>query len=183
MATTAEWNHAIANPAQQSNRVGMLLLEMTDTASVATEGIIAAPLLDLWKVFTTSEGYKKLGVAQARVDARPGGVIWTSYDPGAVLGSPQSIGTEILTIELTRTKGTIRTRIQHPPEGFPFVPAHRTVRTSIQITPIDDQHTHLSTTMNGFDASERSQKMREFFASTNAWVLQKLQDAFANPSS
>jgi hypothetical protein len=153
-----------------------------DATTLTTEGMVTAPLLELWNVFTTDEGYKKLGVAQARIHAHPGGMIWTSYDPGAVLGSPQSIGTEILTIELTRTKGTIRTRIQHPPEGFPFVPAHKTVRTSIQITPIDDQHSHLSITMNGFDASDKSQKMREFFSTANAWVLQKLQATFAKPT-
>ena len=154
-----------------------------DATTLTTAATVHAPLLELWKVFTTDEGYKKLGVAQARIQAHPGGMIWTSYDPNAVLGSPQSIGTEILSIELTRTKGTICTRIQHPPEGFPFVPAHQTVRTLIQITPIDDQHSHLSITMSGFDASEKSQKMREFFRTGNAWVMQQLQSAFSEPTS
>lgn len=66
-----------------------------DPTTLVTEAVIDAPADEIWHVFTTAEGYKKLGVAQAKIDLRPGGMLWTSYDANVELGSEKSIGTEI----------------------------------------------------------------------------------------
>ena len=39
------------------------------------EGVIDAPIEEVWKIFSTSEGYKALGPALAEVDLRIGGTI------------------------------------------------------------------------------------------------------------
>ena len=58
-----------------------------------TEALINAPLAEVWKLFTTPEGYRLLGVNQARIDLRVGGSIQTetrvdeilAYDPERML--------------------------------------------------------------------------------------------------
>ena len=43
-----------------------------------TEGFINAPVGDVWRIFTTAEGFKATGVAHAEVDLRIGGAIRSS---------------------------------------------------------------------------------------------------------
>lgn len=146
-----------------------------ELATVVSEGLVAAPVDEVWKVFSTDDGYRKLGVAKAKIDLRPGGMLWSTYDPNVELGSEASIGTEILAIDPGRT---IATHIKQPPKGFPFTTAYRTVTNVISLTDLGDGRTNVRVAMNGFDASDESQKMREFFRTGNAWVIQKLQSNF-----
>ncbi len=45
-----------------------------------TEVFINAPVAEVWRLFTTSEGFKATGVAQAEVDLRVGGAIRSRAD-------------------------------------------------------------------------------------------------------
>jgi uncharacterized protein YndB with AHSA1/START domain len=146
-----------------------------DTSPLVTEGIIAAPVDEVWNVFSTAEGYKKLGVAKAMLDFRPGGLLLTSYDPEAKLGDDKTIQTEIVAYEPGRL---VVTRIHQPPKGFPFMEAYKHVWTVISLSDLGDGRTNLRITMVGYEADEESQKMRTFFASGNDWVLKKLQSQF-----
>src|SRR5437016_3324331 len=83
-----------------------------------TEGIISAPNDEIWRVFSTAEGFKALGVAQAKMDFRVGGLILTSYDLQANLGDDKTIQTEIIAYD---PKRLLVTRIHQPPKGFPFM--------------------------------------------------------------
>ncbi len=57
-----------------------------DLPSFVNEGIVKAPVADVWKLWTTSEGYKALGSALAEVDKRVGGLIRSRYSANGVLG-------------------------------------------------------------------------------------------------
>jgi hypothetical protein len=66
----SQWMKAVAafavvstgiSQAQDSKPVSM----PGETTPLVTEGIVGAPIDEVWKVFSTAEGYKKLGVAQA----------------------------------------------------------------------------------------------------------------------
>jgi uncharacterized protein YndB with AHSA1/START domain len=146
-----------------------------DTSPLVTEGIIAAPVGEVWEVFSTADGYKKLGVAKAMLDFRPGGLLLTSYDPKAKLGDDKTIQTEIVAYEPERL---VVTRIHQPPKGFPFMKAYKHVWTVISLTDLGDGRTNLRITMVGYEADEESRRMRAFFASGNDWVLKKLQSQF-----
>jgi hypothetical protein len=39
-----------------------------------------APIAEVWQVFSTGEGFTRLGVARAEMDFRPGGLIRSTYD-------------------------------------------------------------------------------------------------------
>jgi uncharacterized protein YndB with AHSA1/START domain len=146
-----------------------------DSSVAITEAVIAAPAAEVWRVFSTDDGYTLLGVAKAKVDFRAGGMLWTTYDPKIELSSAGAIGTEILAIDPGRV---LATHIKQPPTGFPFTTAYKTVTNTITLTDLGDGRTNLRIAMHGFDATDESQKMRDFFVKGNAWVLQKLQSHY-----
>ena len=73
-----------------------------DGPSFVNEGVIAAPISEVWRVWSTSDGYKRLGVALAAVDLRVGGLIRSRYAADGVLGDEQTIENEILAYEPPR---------------------------------------------------------------------------------
>ena len=148
-----------------------------ENTQVITEGIISAPCSEVWRIFSTAEGFKSLGVAQAKMDFRVGGLILSSYDPKATLGDKSTIQTEIVAYEPGRL---LVTRIQHPPKGFPFTNAFKHVWSVISLADLGDNRTQLRISMNGYGPDEESQKMRAFFTTGNDWVLKKLQAKYGD---
>jgi uncharacterized protein YndB with AHSA1/START domain len=59
------------------------LAQTTSDVSFVNEGVINAPIQEVWKVFSTSEGYKALGPALAEVDLRIGGTFDRDTAPTA----------------------------------------------------------------------------------------------------
>ncbi len=83
----------------------LLLVAVCGTASAAdeisfvNEGVVPAPIDEVWKVFATSEGYKALGPALAEVDLRVGGTIRSRYRADGTLGDAETIENVILAYE------------------------------------------------------------------------------------
>lgn len=149
------------------------------TTAVA-EATIDAPAAEIWRVFSTAEGYKTLGVAQAEIDFRPGGLIRTHYSPTGQLGDEGTIVSEILTYDPGHV---ITTRISRPPKGFPFMTAYRTVWTVVTLTDAGSGRTRVRAAMAGFDATPESQAMRAFFERANASVLEEFQRHYPKPAA
>lgn len=143
---------------------------------LVTEGLVEAPVADVWRIFSTAEGYTKLGVAKATVDFRPGGLIVTVYDPSQALDGEAGIRSEILAYEPLRM---VATRIQRPPKGFPFKDAWKSVWTVVSLTDLGDKRTNVRVAMIGWGSDSDSQAMREFFRAGNEWVMKRLHAAFA----
>jgi uncharacterized protein YndB with AHSA1/START domain len=142
---------------------------------VVTEGIINAPVEEVWRVFSTPEGYTALGVAKATMDLRPGGEIVSTYDKDGLLDETHGIHARVLAFEPRRM---IATRIAQPPPGFPFMEAYKSVWTVVSMTDLGHGRTNLRIAMQGYGEDEESQKMREFFRTGNAWVMKKLQSKY-----
>src|SRR5688500_17609411 len=71
-----------------------------------TEGFINAATPEVWRLFTTAEGYQLTGVAHAEVDLKVGGSIRTHYDPKGQLGDAGTIVQEILAYDPERMLAT-----------------------------------------------------------------------------
>ena len=141
-----------------------------------TEGIVNAPVAEVWKVFSTAEGFRKLGVAQCDMDFRIGGLIRTHYDPQGVLGDEGTIQNEILSYEPQRVMSF---RIYKPPKGFPFSEATwKSTWSLVSLTDLGDGRTHVRLAGMGYTDAEESQKMRRFFEDGNAWVIRHLQQQY-----
>jgi uncharacterized protein YndB with AHSA1/START domain len=143
---------------------------------LVTEGVVQAPVAEIWRVFSTGEGFTKLGVAKAEMDFRPGGLIKSTYDAAQSLEGEGAIQTEIIAYEPMRMMAT---RIHRPPKGFPFKEAWRHVWTVISLADLGEGRTNVRLAMMGHGPDPESQAMRDFFRTGNDWVLKKLQAQYA----
>lgn len=143
--------------------------------SFVNEGVVNAPVAEVWKVFSTSEGYKALGVALAEVDLRIGGVVRSRYAANGVLGDEETIENAILAYEPQRM---IAIRIQRTPRTFPFKEAWKQSWTVITLADAGDGRTHLRVASMGFGENEESQAMRRFFERGNQQTIETLQKHF-----
>lgn len=139
-----------------------------------TEGFINAPVRDVWRIFTTAEGFKATGVAHADVDLRIGGAIRSHYDPKGTLGDPGTIVNEILAFEPERM---LTIRIKQAPEGFPYRKAMQHAWTVIYFTPSGEM-THVRIVGLGYRDDPESLAMRDFFAKGNRQTLDHLAKPF-----
>ena len=152
--------------------VGLCSLLMVSFAQAAepqvTEGFINAPVAEVWRLFTTSDGYKATGVALADVDLRLGGTIRSHYDKNGTLGDPGTIVNEILAYEPERM---LTIRIKEAPANFPYRSAMRGTWTVIYFTPSGQDMTHVRIVGLGYTDDPESQAMRRFFERGNRVTL------------
>jgi len=144
-----------------------------DAPSFINEATINAPVAAVWNVWTSGEAYKSLGVAQAEVDLRIGGLIRAHYSATGVLGDDETVVNRILAYEPQRM---IAIRIEHPPKSFPFKEAWKTVWTVITFTDLGNNQTHIRAASMGFGTDEESIAMRRFFETGNDSTLKSLQN-------
>lgn len=146
-----------------------------DTTPLVHEGVIKAPVAEVWKAFSTPEGFKAFGVAHCDIDLSIGGLIRTHYDPKGVLGDEGTIQNQIIAFEPERMMAL---RIHTPPKNFPFVNAWRSAWSVFTLTDLGDGRTHLRMAGLGYGSDEESQRMRAFFKAGNDWSMKKLQSHF-----
>lgn len=136
-----------------------------------TEGFINASPAEVWRIFTTAEGYKQTGVAHAEVDFKVGGAIRTHYDPKGRLGDASTIVNEILAYEPERM---LAIRIKQAPADFKYPDAIAGTWTVIYLTPAGDNMTQVRIVGLGYTDEPQSRAMREFFAEGNRWTLERI---------
>jgi uncharacterized protein YndB with AHSA1/START domain len=146
-----------------------------DGVSFVNEGVVAAPIEQVWSVFTTSEGYKLLGPALVEVDLRVGGMIRSRYGADGALGDDATIENAILAFE---PPTMIATRIQKPPATFPFKEAWKHSWTVVTLKPLDESRTFVRVASLGFGDDEESVAMRRFFEAGNQLTIETLQKHF-----
>ena len=152
---------------------------VADEVSFVNEGVAPAPIEEVWKVLSTSEGYKAMGPALAEVDLRVGGVIRSRYRADGVLGDAETIENVILAYEPPRM---IALRIQKPPATFPFKEAWLKPWTVMTLTPLDNGHTHLRAASLGYGSDEDSVAMRRFFEAGNQQTIDAIRRHFGAPA-
>lgn len=144
----------------------------TQVTTQITEGYINAPLAEVWKIFTTADGLRAAGVAQAEVDLRIGGSI-RSQDgppekPGAKLGDSGTWVREILAYDPQRM---LASRIRQAPAGFP----HRTevgdTWTVTYFTASGADMTHVKIVELGYRSDAASQALKQSIAAAHRRAL------------
>ena len=151
------------------------LFSEPDMPSFVNEGIVNAPIAAVWRVWSTSEGYRAVGVALADVDLRIGGLIRSRYSAAGVLGDDETIVQRILAYEPGRM---IAVRIEKPPKSFPFREAWKTTWTVVTLTDLGNGRTAIRAASMGYGTDEESAAMRRFFETGNAYTLKELQRYF-----
>jgi uncharacterized protein YndB with AHSA1/START domain len=141
-----------------------------DEVSFVNEGVVPAPIDEVWKVFATSEGYKAMGPALAEVDLRLGGTIRSRYRADGTLGDAETIENVILAYE---PPTMIATRIQKTPATFPFKEAWRKPWTVITLMPEGNQ-TRVRVASLGYGSDAESLAMRRFFERGNQQTIEAI---------
>ena len=152
----------------------------SDSPSFVQEAVINAPIAAVWRVWSTSEGYKRTGVAQAEVDLRVGGLIRSRYGATGALGDGETIENRILAYEPPRM---IAFRIARPPQSFPFKEAWKTTWFVVTLTDLGDGRTQIRAASMGFGTDPESLNMRKFFEAGNAATLKHLQESFESSAA
>jgi uncharacterized protein YndB with AHSA1/START domain len=140
-----------------------------------TEGFINTSPAEVWRIFTTSEGYKLTGAALAEVDLKIGGLIRSHYNPQGKLGDAETVVNEILAYEPERM---LAIRIKQPPAGFPHQDAVAGTWTVIYMNPAGDNMTQVRIVGLGYTDTPQSQALRKFFAEGNRWTLDHIGKRF-----
>jgi uncharacterized protein YndB with AHSA1/START domain len=151
-----------------------------EAPSFINEAIVDAPIAAVWKVWTSSEGYKLVGVALADVDFRVGGLIRSRYSAAGVLGDDETIENRILAYEPRRM---IAIRIERPPKSFPFREAWKSTWTVVTLSDLGNNRTHIRVASMGYGSDQESMAMRRFFESGNAATLKTLQSRFRSSAN
>ena len=136
-----------------------------------TESFINAPTSEVWRLFTTSDGYRSTGVAHAEIDLRIGGEIRAHYDPKGRLGDPETIVNEILAFEPERM---LAIRIKQPPASFPHPGAVAGTWTILYFNPAGENMTQVRIVGLGYTDSADSQALARFFEEGNRWTLEHI---------
>lgn len=159
---------------------GLVVLLVTGTAAraeepVVIEGIVDAPVAEVWKVWTTRAGLESWLAPHADIDLRVGGLMRATYDPAGTLGDAGTIENRVLAFERERM---LTIRVSKAPDDFPFRQIVSGMTTVLSFEPESDGRTLVRVSATGFTDDPDSQRMKNFFARGNARTLTQLQRRF-----
>jgi uncharacterized protein YndB with AHSA1/START domain len=149
---------------------------IADDNPLVHEGIVEAPIDEVWAAFTTREGLESWMAAHAEIELKIGGKLRTHYDPKGEIGDPKTIENTIICYD---PKHMIALKVSKPPEGFAFPNAVKNMWTIIYFEAVAPAKTKVREVGLGFGNDDESKKMRAFFDRGNAFTLQRLQRRFA----
>jgi uncharacterized protein YndB with AHSA1/START domain len=132
---------------------------------------------EVWRAWTTTEGFSSWAAPVARVDFRLGGIIEASYDPKRAIGAPGNIRNEIVAYVPERMLA-IR-NVQAPP-NVPFDTAvFQSLHTVVLLEPVGERATRVTSWQPGYRDGSAYDGVLAFFERGNAASLIALRDYFA----
>jgi uncharacterized protein YndB with AHSA1/START domain len=147
-----------------------------DENRLVHEGVVNAPLDEVWAAYTTKAGLESWMVAHAEIELKVGGRLKTCYDPKGTVDDAKAIENTILSYEPMRM---LSFKVTKAPQGFPFPSAITNMWTVVYFEAQGEKATRVRGVSLGFSNDDESKKMREFFNRGNAVTLERLQKRFA----
>ena len=156
---------------------GQRMIELaTADQPLVTVASVDAPISEVWKAWTTTEGITSWMVPSGVVDLRIGGHLRTSYTKGSKLDGADVIENTIICYDPMRMLSIKTTKV---PERFPFKTAMQNAWTVIYFEPVGEAKTKVLVRMNGYDATPESEQMKRFFKAGNQATLDALVRRFS----
>lgn len=143
--------------------------------TITTEGMIDAPVAEVWSSWTTTGGLEAWLAPHAEIDLRIDGLMRTNYDKNGSLGDSGTIENRILAFDPERM---LSIRVATAPANFPFKDRVSEMWTVLYFQPTPDGKTLLRIVGLGFGSDPESQKMKAFFKQGNDYTLKQLQKRF-----
>ncbi|HYD88403.1 MAG TPA: SRPBCC domain-containing protein [Vitreimonas sp.] len=155
----------------QSAVVDCSRAETSGERTLCHEVVVPASAAELWPLWTTSAGVGTWLAPVAAVEARPGGVLETSYDPDGRIGDPANIRNRIVAVAPERL---LVIQVAHAPPNFPHAAEVARLATLIEFEPVGEGATRVRVSMLGYREGEAYEALYHHFAWGNAWTLNKL---------
>ncbi len=157
-----------------------LLLATVPLAAAAQERTIVktarvkAPVEEVWKAWTTTEGITTFFAPSARIEARPGGLFELHMNPYAKPGMKGADGMVFLALQENRMLSFTWNAPPHLPEA-------RAQRTSVtvRLAPGTDGFTDVRLTHSGWGDGGQWDKAYDYFNGAWGRVLANLEKRFA----
>ena len=151
--------------------LSIAIVKAASVEPIVIEGVVNAPIEEVWKSFSTKEGIESWMVTKTEFELRVGATWRTSYSKDSNLNDDASIHHTILAYDPGRMLAfrTIKT-----PGNFPFPNAILKTWNVIYFEPAGTGHTKVTTRMLGFEDNEESLKMRAFFEAGNKTTMDNL---------
>ncbi|HEU4603000.1 MAG TPA: SRPBCC domain-containing protein [Steroidobacteraceae bacterium] len=138
--------------------------------SELADGFINAPLSEVWRIFTTEEGYKGAGVNQVDIDLKIGGHIRTHSGPGA-LGDAETMDKEILAYD---PEHMLALRTAQAPASLPHRDALQGTWTVTYFENAGENMTRVRVVGVGFGNDAQSQALQEELRQSNRELIDRV---------
>jgi uncharacterized protein YndB with AHSA1/START domain len=137
---------------------------------------VKAPLAEVWKAWTTTEGVKSFFAAEARVEAVPAGPFEIYFSKDAPPGSRGSEGCTVLAVEPMRS-------FAFEWNAPPSLPALRKLHTNVQLLfdELGPREVRVRLVSLGWGTGEEWAKAHAYFDKAWSFVLANLEKRFATP--
>jgi uncharacterized protein YndB with AHSA1/START domain len=139
---------------------------------IVAEAIISAPLATVWRAFAAREGYASLGIPQAAVDLKIGGLLQVQPDPKGTLGDTGTTASEIIAYEPERL---LSLRVKQAPTGFPDARAFANTWTIVYFAPLGAEMTHVRVAGFGFNEGPQAADLAKFFEQDQVAQMRRLE--------
>lgn len=158
--------------------------DVTDTSFKDADGhrvqqltaVVAAPVSDVWKAFTTDEGFTRWAVPVTRITLGNDGMMESTYSVTGKVGDPDNIKNRIVAYFPEKL---LVLQNAHVPKGAPFDPVLiATLRTIITFEAVDATHTKVTEAQVGYGEGAGYDTMYQHFRDGNAYALRSLADSF-----
>jgi uncharacterized protein YndB with AHSA1/START domain len=138
--------------------------------------VVNAPVVEVWKAFTTDEGFKRWAVPVTHITLGNDGMMESSYNLGDQIGVTDNIKNRIVAY---LPEKLLVLQNAHVPKGAPFDPVLiATLRTIITLDPVDATHTRVTEAQVGYGEGKGYDDMYKHFLDGNAYELHALADSF-----
>ena len=143
--------------------------------------IVGAHVPDVWKAFTTDEGFTRWAVPVAHITPGNGGLIEFALADGGKIGDPNNVKNRI---DVYLPDRLIVMHNEFVPAGGPMDPAtFGTVRTMIEFAPSGGRQTRVTETVIGFGESLAYDDLYTHLRGGNAEYLSALAASFSGSSA
>ena len=145
----------------------------TGERTLLQDVLIEAPVAEVWKAYTTGDGFAAWAAPVAEVDLRNGGTIRTHYTSGAAIGDP---GTNTLHIVNYVPERVLTLRAELAP-NWPEVMKHdaENLMNVIVFVPEGERRTRILSYGCGYGTAEAYEKLLTFFIKANEGLFVKLK--------
>ena len=154
---------------------------MPEYSRIECETTVAAPVADVWRCWSSSEGAQTFFAPKCDIQPQPGGPFEIWFNP---TGKPGERGAEDLHVLSSLPGEMISFEWSAPPQFAHARPLHTWV--VVTFTPIDDQHTRVRLVHLGFDEmkakhpdhADEWDKVCKYFGKAWPYVLGNLKRRF-----